>query len=653
MNGTGKHLLGTSTWTGLTGTNDYSLSGISVAVDGAAGTEINGGSNIFMMIPQTLPDGASIEVTIYETGTGTTQKLTADISGQKWPMGKTVVYKITSSSIDYVDTFSVSIDSSFTYTGGTIPYTVTSKHTLNQGGVEISSTPLAWTAKFVEDNGSGVYTEINQPSWVTEFTTNGNGGDATNYDAGVKPQYGTYFNEGNDALKNADAVSNYDLSTNGGTTKRNTANSYVVNAPGTYSFPLAYGNAIKDGATNDSSYTYSSSESDLLTTFMDYKGKGITKPYIYDTYTPGSAELVWQDALDLVTDVTLSSDGHSIEFKVDKASICQGNAVIAVKDKSGTIMWSWHIWVTDYKLGDDLKSVTSSGSKLKFMPINFGWCSSDSIKYAARNVSVLFTQEKTGKTSLIKINQEAYDSYTYGDCPYYQWGRKDPMLPSDGAMHPDQLLYTNGVDKTAYDKDGNASDELPKISLDGTYEYDSTRIVVTITSPRSFIKGGHSGTGKYYTNLWSNGGKKTIYDPSPAGYKLPLREAFDFMVNNDAHNAEAKDINDNNNIPDFNGYCDTLNHQYVAYCDNGDKLFLPLTGLRISDTGNIIEWRMNGGIRKVTRHSMARSEQLQLIFDPHTDPNNPASSNHNFIYSVYAYSLNTINHGYTLLPVKE
>lgn len=30
-----------------------------------------------------------------------------------------------------------------------------------------------------------------------------------------------------------------------------------------------------------------------------------------------------------------------------------GNALVAVKDASGNILWSWHIWSTRYRIGED------------------------------------------------------------------------------------------------------------------------------------------------------------------------------------------------------------------------------------------------------------------------------------------------------------
>lgn len=65
-------------------------------------------------------------------------------------------------------------------------------------------------------------------------------------------------------------------------------------------------------------------------------------PYISGNgCTPAKAELVWQDAMNLVTDIKYNADsnGGNISFKVDRSSIRQGNAVIAIKDVSDAILW--------------------------------------------------------------------------------------------------------------------------------------------------------------------------------------------------------------------------------------------------------------------------------------------------------------------------
>lgn len=254
----------------------------------------------------------------------------------------------------------------------------------------------------------------------------------------------------------------------------NTANCYVVTHPGYYKFPLVYGNAIKNGATNAIAY----GEGTNSTTFVNHLGNKITNPYIYKNLNnnsveleANSAELVWQDAENLISDIDLSIDKHYIQFEITKENIQQGNAVIAVKDEGGKIMWSWHIWVTNknvyetYTYGDN-----------KFMPIALG-------------------QRETAQGTT---------------CTFYQWGRKDPF---PGATANGQTTE-------------NMSPQ--------TYYYSS------ILYPDKFFLGT---SGSYYNwfndnllDLWNVGNttnesttstsKKTIYDPSPVGFKVPPPAAF-------------------------------------------------------------------------------------------------------------------------------
>ena len=57
---------------------------------------------------------------------------------------------------------------------------------------------------------------------------------------------------------------------------------------------------------------------------------------------PNSVELLWQDKDNMITSLTL--DNGEVKFF---STGVEGNAVVAVKDDSGKILWSWHIWVTD------------------------------------------------------------------------------------------------------------------------------------------------------------------------------------------------------------------------------------------------------------------------------------------------------------------
>ena len=59
-----------------------------------AGEEITSNEGTFMMLPQTLPEGAMIKVVFHDQATGTNRTLTASIAGTEWPMGKTVTYSL-------------------------------------------------------------------------------------------------------------------------------------------------------------------------------------------------------------------------------------------------------------------------------------------------------------------------------------------------------------------------------------------------------------------------------------------------------------------------------------------------------------------------------------------------------------------------------
>ena len=103
-----------------------------------------------------------------------------------------------------------------------------------------------------------------------------------------------------------------------------TANCYIMNAPGTYRLPLVYGNAIDKvkvpgTGNNTSAYTSSAPASyNILSTFINHRGVGITNPYIYNNAncTPAKCTLIWQDAQNLVTGVALSADRHFLQFTV-------------------------------------------------------------------------------------------------------------------------------------------------------------------------------------------------------------------------------------------------------------------------------------------------------------------------------------------------
>ena len=642
--GSGSHTMGSDSWNGYGATTDFSQT-LAATVDGSADQEITPVAATFMMLPQTLPSGASIEVVYTDDLTSTQRTLTASIAGSQWPMGRTVTYRISTSSIVITPTFTVTAPADFTYAGGSKNYSVTSYAAVSRPGDATRTVPVAWTAEFVEDDGSGGYNVIARPEWLTAFTASGNGGtSATSFSATIAAQTGVTSNPHNETLKTAASVSGtYDLSTSGGTTAMRTANCYVVNAPGRYSLPLVYGNAIDfvknptDGK-NTSAYTSQSSGTYVLKTFVNHLDAAITDPYIYNNAncTPNNATLVWQDEPDLVTNVALASDGHSLTFDVESATIKQGNAIVAVRDTDSRIMWSWHIWVTDFVPGlpptvtsrynpaevQRDKVVTNyQGVKYTFMGVNLGWCDAETTTYNARSVKVRFKQAETGATKVITITQASHSVVNSGNQSYFQFGRKDPMLAgirNASGSAVDKDCYSDGY---AFDKSGTG-----KVSIGTSIQNPHVFFNYGGVVPRDWC------TMSYY-NLWSadntvttandNAVVKTIYDPSPVGYHLPSSNAFTGFTYNGSNVSGSSYFGSRFNSPytskvdcpdnfGWEFYCNKMTGE-GSYDTAGGTIFFPASGYRSFLPGTTDFVGLNGYYWSAVPYSGGASRSLYFF----------------------------------------
>lgn len=433
------------------------------------------------------------------------------------------------------------------------------------GSTEFSETPPSWIGKLEPvHEGNGVYKlKINYKNPYDEVTL----------DKAFKPE----------------KTGIYDLSTKGGTTNMNTANCYVVDSKGTYQFPLVYGNAITDGVQNSDSYTYKGwgniyfHDELYLRAFPNYRNVAIKSAYILEDldHPAGlSASLVWQDEPGLVADITYVPGGNgAIQFTVgDK--IKEGNAVIALKDQAGAIIWSWHIWVTAIDLSRTLtltNHATYGSRKYEIMPVNIGWCSGGApVRYYDRHeCEVRFTQligagGEQGLSKTVKIIQEPHIAVPCGNNPYFQHGRKDPFVAGGG---------TDKSTKTWYDAGGVPHTEAPaKMHAESvaddkrTATYRSTAAL--IQNPDKWQNGPRVETGltgegaqKYYPtdtvyfNLWDNSTwddnddvVKTIYDPCPAGYHVSSIYTFTGFTNTGDGTTGAENLfaaTEGNMLPEY------------------------------------------------------------------------------------------------------
>ena len=231
------------------------------------------------------------------------------------------------------------------------------------------------------------------------------------------------------------------LSGGGSLSSNGTANCYIVSQSGEYSFPTVKGNSSESvGAVASAAVLWESFGTSV---------------------TPSVGDLI----------KSASYANGTITFQTADA-FKEGNAVIAAKDASGTILWSWHIWLTDQPQGQ--KYYNNAGT---MMDRNLGATSA--------------TPGDVGALGLL-----------------YQWGRKDPFLGSSSISSSTQAKSTITWPSAVLTS-----------SSRGTVSY-------VTSNPTTFVHVSSSLNDWHYSSrdntLWTTSDKtKSIYDPCPAGWRVP------------------------------------------------------------------------------------------------------------------------------------
>lgn len=539
-----------------------------------------GSDKVFMLIPQTL--GASTQMAVtFKKGDGTTETKTANISKLKdstpveWKPGKKYMYKISydPNSYDFELVSASQETQSFSNTtsnSAEVVIPITSDRTSASG-----TTDLNWNWKIKSYKvGSGDPVEVNSTSF-----TNGGGLNVAKDGSCLKvtalartaSQQGShaYWTNAGGISGDTDGsgwspldwstsrakasapldLSKFDFRSESGI-EMTTANCYVIRHAGTYKIPLVYGNGIKNGCVNEQSYYPNVTGGTCrLERFVNHKGNGIISPFIeYNTsdgqpksssnkyLSPSSGtsgySVIWQDKADIITINGLSRESVSVvdtdgeyrgytisylTFTIPQSKICQNNALIAVMDSDG-VMWSWCIWTTNDPelLSNPIEVTNYAGNTYNFFPLSaIGYIDGD--RYPSRErVVITLEQADSGNTIDITVDQPEVRGQTMAN--FYQFGRKDPMCntatPASGSHS-----NVNGM-----------VDLMTSVKNPGTFYgfYDESRW-------------GGDWCSTTYNNLWT--GKisidedpgliedsediiKTVYDPSPIGYKIPAPKAF-------------------------------------------------------------------------------------------------------------------------------
>ena len=552
-------------WKNHSSTASFSQDFVSSDFDATSKEQsFTGSDKIFMLIPQTLGTSTEMAVT-FKKDDGLTVTKTADISkfengsSVEWKPGKKYLYRISYDPYSYDFKLVNDLDAakSFDNTSTDSDVTVipvTSKRISPSETID----GWDWVIKTYQI-GSGDPVEVNG----TTFTNGGGYNVAKDGDnlkitslARTLSQQGSHAywtNAGGlsgdtdgsgwsplDWSKSrATASAPLDLSKFNFRTEEaqamTTANCYVIRHAGTYRIPLVYGNGMVNGMVNEESYYPNATGGTCrLERFVNHKGNGITSPFIEnnDGCIANSCSIVWQDKAVVIKNLSIvdgTGSGVSagsydadhvryLQFTVDASTVCQNNALIAVKDTDGNIMWSWCIWTTNDPalLSAPITVTNYAGNSYQFFPLSaLGFV--DGENYPARE-QVVITLEQAGSGNTINITVDEPEVRGQAMANFYQFGRKDPMCQAETPASGEHTIIKSMVDlKTAIQNPG---------TFYGCYDAD---------------KWGGNWCSTVYNNLWT--GKistdeqagliedsaeiiKTIYDPSPVGYKMPASNAY-------------------------------------------------------------------------------------------------------------------------------
>lgn len=567
------------------------LSGLSVSTSQNPNATIMGntGDNFtFYMIPQVLTGNS---VTAYVHFTDNTE-ITATLKGE-WKAGTTRTLKLseTNSNWSYVLTpTDPSRAANFDETTSQ-PYGITSYRQASDG----TKQAVAWKVVGYDADGDGTFSMAEKPAWLTSLSkTEGDGGTAADQGTATlkKAELTDLLKQRNDGLKNATVLGSssapYDLSTKGGSVNRSTANCYVISAPGHYRIPLVYGNAIENGVTYDKSYishapTGTSNERYVLRAFRDHNNNPITDPWIEKTNSGANAsvdgaEIVWADAANLVSSLSIAHDGSNafLDFEVKADDIQSGNAVVAVK-KGSTIVWSWHLWFAPKDALDKIPVTNHQGVVYNFTKEALGWKPtqwSGSTYTSARTVKVKVEQavvnNGTKAYTVINITQNP-GSVKKGATTLYQFGRKDAF---PGVATSD--LKAGGITE-------NAGDNMS--TMNG------------ILNPDKFYIIGSNWDNNYgYYNLWSadntttgfndNSVVKTVYDPCPVGFKMPAPNAFTGFTTTGQNSSTQSELNVDG-TSGWQTYQNNFGHNFWTSSSKTATINFPAAGYRVNGNGSL------------------------------------------------------------------
>lgn len=320
------------------------------------------------------------------------------------------------------------------------------------------------------------------------------------------------------SIRPVEDLSSIDLSGYTDLSAAGTANSYIVAAAGDYKFKATVkGNGRADLA----GISKTTAASDISKAELVWASYGTTT-------APASGELIQRIGY---------KDGY-VFFSTGNAGYREGNAVLAIKDASDNILWSWHLWFESDNL-ESLKQTYPGGA--------------------------VFMDRDLGARAPAVAASISDDINAFG--LLYQWGRKDPFLNTCNKYKYGNSNGTNGLPAVQ----GSIEQRLGALSLTNTVA-DAVQYPFRFYYSSSYNING-SGTTEWATDMvdgmWSD--DKTIFDPCPAGWRVPdLSDWNDnFMTLFSSNSFDG----------DYNDYTRGIKGVSIEI-EGGQAAYFPVSGLR-------------------------------------------------------------------------
>lgn len=311
------------------------------------------------------------------------------------------------------------------------------------------------------------------------------------------------------------------------------SNCYMVNAAKTYSFDATVIGNGEAGIIADAGFHTTSASID-----------------------PKSAKLMWEDTEGFISGVSLVKG--KVLFTAEKNV---GNAMIAVFDGAGTVLWSWHIWGVGDTMPEDeevsSQATISANSTLK-------------VKYTVMDRTLGALSKTSYFTTL------------------YQWGRKDPIPNSttyfvDGQATDIETTYPVYKPGSAADATILTSIQHPECIIDDYKDQAGDWLASDKTNNYNLLWGDANTTYVFNKSKpaagkgWTNG--KTIYDPCPSGYRVSSKFAWTGFCGSSS--GDTKNIDYINFVKYENGY------YFKKNSSDGVGIYFPMTGSRGCKTGSL------------------------------------------------------------------